>query len=136
MNAPAININFPSGPSPLSAEEVYQKTKSTLEEYHRDASVPGIELRDYIHRVPSDDGTYVRITEHREWIEKVKQPPTPEEIAARRERQKKDDKIVLGCLGLLAVGFGAFVYFDSKRMGAAVDTAGKVADVVEKASKK
>jgi len=63
--------------------------------YHQEEAVVGEPLENYTKRVPSDDGTYVKVTTHTERIEKIKQPPTPEEQAA----QAKRDAIALGIFG-------------------------------------
>lgn len=84
-------------------------------EYHQEEAVPGVELNNYVKRVPSEDGTYVLVTEHEERIEKIKQPLTPEEQAAKR----KQERIALAVLGGLGVSFFGFLgwvsYLDAKK---------------------
>lgn len=99
------NFSWPTPPQPVVRHK-----------YHQEEAVPGVELNNYTKRVPSEDGTFVIVTTHEEKIEKVKQPPTPEEIAER----KKQDRIALSILGGLGVVFFGFVgwmaHQDEKRL--------------------
>jgi hypothetical protein len=82
--------------------------------YHQEEAVVGVPLESYTKREPSDDGTYVKITSHSERIEKIKQPPTPEEKAA----QQKQERIAAGVVGGIVLGFVGLVgwlsWLDSK----------------------
>lgn len=68
--------------------------------YSSEVSVPGEELRDYTTRSANAEGTVVHVVQHKEWFEKIPQPPTPEEIAAR----KKENRILLGVMAGLGTG--------------------------------
>lgn len=81
---------------------------------HNEGTAPGAQLRNYVNKNVSEDGTYVTIVTHSERIELVPQPLTPEEIA----QQKKTERvglIVAGTLGALFLGvMGWVVYQDEK----------------------
>lgn len=62
-------------------------------QYHKENSVVGVTLNDYTDREPSEDGTYVKVVVHKERIELIEQPPTPEELAQRKEDQKQALKL-------------------------------------------
>lgn len=82
--------------------------------FHAEETAPGVELNNYTKRTPSEDGTYVMVVTHTERIEKIKQPPTPEEIAERK-RQDKIMGMILGGMALAFFGFiGTMVYIDEK----------------------
>lgn len=68
---------------------------------HTEEIAPGVVLENYTKRAPSEDNTYVVITEHAERIELIPQPLTPEEIAA----QEHEAKMALAGLGVIAVIF-------------------------------
>lgn len=95
-----------------------QPGQSVFHKYHQEEAVPGVELQNYTKRVPSEDGTYVIVTTHQEKIEKIKQPPTPEEIAQR----KKQDRIAGGILAGVGLAFFSFIgwaiYKDEQRLRA------------------
>jgi hypothetical protein len=82
--------------------------------FHDEAIVVGTTLDNYRSREPTEDGLHVKIIEHSEWFEKVKQPPTPEEIAQRKAEDKKAN-IIAGVVGVTVLGaLGAIVYLDNK----------------------
>lgn len=60
---------------------------------HKDAWAPGVTLNDYTDREPSEDGTYVKVITHKERVELIEQPPTPEELEQRKEDQKQALKL-------------------------------------------
>lgn len=72
-------------------------------------------MEDYTKRTPNAEGTHVHIVQHKEWVEKIRQPPTAEEIAQRR----KDNKIIAGIfgglVGLGVLAFGGLIYADEKK---------------------
>lgn len=68
-------------------------TEAAAPVYHKENSIVGVDLQDYTTREPSEDGTYVKVIVHKERIELIEQPPTPEEIAQRKEDQKQALKL-------------------------------------------
>lgn len=76
---------------------------------------PGVVLQSYTKRSPSEDGTYVVVTTHNERIERVPQPPTPEELAA----QAKSERIAMLVVGGMVASFlglvGWLAYQDEKK---------------------
>lgn len=83
-------------------------------DYSNEVTVAGEELRDYTTRTANGEGTHVHVIQHKEWFEKIKQPPTAEELAA----QKKEDRIFAGIMGGLLGGalllFGGLAVADSR----------------------
>lgn len=75
--------------------------------FHKENAVVGVTLNDYTDREPSEDGKYVKVTVHRERIEMIEQPPTPLEIAEKKEQQKHVLKfsavIAVGLLGVAGI---------------------------------
>ena len=82
--------------------------------YSNEVTVAGQELRDYTTRTANEEGTHVHVVQHQEWLEKIPQPPTPEEVA----QKKKEDKIFAGVMGGLLGGalllFGGLAVADSR----------------------
>lgn len=77
----------------------------------------GVTLRNYTTReVLEDHPTHVLVTKHTEKLEKLPQPPTPEELKA----QKRAEKIAAGVLITIVGGFlglvGYAVYKDEQSM--------------------
>lgn len=105
---PPININTSPRPAEVSSTP-------TRGRYHTDVVIPGITLDDYTRRVPDEEGLYVLVTQHKEWLEEIKQPPTPQEIA----QKKADERAALKVLGWVAASvvgvFGALIYLDGKK---------------------
>lgn len=112
-----LNFTLPKmGDLPKAAPK-FPEPKVEFPKFHAQETVPGIQLDNYTRREPSEDGQYVLITTHAERIEKIKQPPTPEEIAeakAEKAKQAKKDKIFnavaagFGLLFLGGLGFAAY----------------------------
>lgn len=73
--------------------------------FHKENAVVGVTLNDYTDREPSEDGKYVKVTIHREHIELIEQPPTPEELAREKENREHNLKIaaILGASGVAAL---------------------------------
>lgn len=84
-------------------------------EFHTDVALPGMKLEDYTKRVPSEDGLTVHIVQHKEWLEKIPQPPTPQEIAEAKAQRKKENRIVAGVLTGAALLFGGFIFYDVRQ---------------------
>jgi hypothetical protein len=72
--------------------------------YTSEEVVAGVVLENYVKRTPSEDGQYVTVVRHSEKIELIPQPPTPEEIAARKEQDKMFIKVFAG-IGVAFFGF-------------------------------
>lgn len=68
--------------------------------FHKDAWAPGVTLDSYTKREPDEGGKYVLVTEHKERIELIEQPLTPEQIAEKKEQQK----VALWFSGAFAAG--------------------------------
>lgn len=84
-------------------------------EYTQEPTVAGVELNNYTKRVPNDEGTYVFVTVHEERIELIRQPPTPEELEAKRKLERTALR-TLGVVGVVFIGFlGWAVRQDAKR---------------------
>lgn len=79
--------------------------------YASEVTVPGEELRDYTTRSTNDEGTVVHVVQHKEWFEKVPQPPTAEELAQR----KKENRIIAGLIGGALLLLGGFAVVENKR---------------------
>jgi len=78
--------------------------------FHKDNAIVGVTLNDYTDREPSEDGQYVKVTVHRERIELIEQPLTPEELAEEKEKQKMNFRVgavvaagLVGVAGILQV---------------------------------
>lgn len=125
-------------PPPAPKEVAPLPLKKIRPEFHKEPFVAGRALSDYTTRTPDDEGTYVHVVEHKEWIEKIKQPLTPEEKAeleAQRERQRQEDKerrafnakVFLGFVGIVAgVAVGGVILAGKEQAKAVVETANKV----------
>lgn len=81
---------------------------------HKDAWAPGVELHDYTDREPSEDGTYVKVVTHKERIELIEQPPTPEEVAEAKE-QRKHSAIIGGIVAVGLVGVAGILQVLDRR---------------------
>ena len=68
-----------------------------------------VELKSYTETTTSEDGTYSLVKDHREWVEAIPQPRTPEEIQAELQKTREQSKIALG-VGLAAASVVAGVY--------------------------
>ena len=93
-------------------------------EYIKEVVVPGEALNNYSDRETNEAGTHVRVVEHKEWWEKVPQPPVPltsEEMAletARLEAQatknRRDGKMAIAVGFVVASVIGGAVYVDHR----------------------
>lgn len=83
-------------------------------EYHMEAAHPGVELNSYSKRTASEDGKYVVIVEHKEKMELIKQPPTPEELAHQRKIETIGMYLLGGVLVVGGVLFGWALYEQDK----------------------
>lgn len=102
--------NYTGIPRPVPT--VRSEPREGHTEFHSEVAIPGVDLNNYTKKTPSEDGKYVTIVQHQEWIEKIKQPPTPEEIAeakAEAEARKKADRIVGAVVGTIFLGFFGLV---------------------------
>jgi hypothetical protein len=76
----------------------------------------GVELESYTNRYPSEDGTYVIVKEHVEWVQGIPQPLTEAEKEAQQRKldaevikAAEQSKIALG-VGLTAVSAAGILY--------------------------
>lgn len=68
-------------------------TEPSAPKFHKENVVTGETLNDYTDRIASEDGTYVKVIVHKERIDLIEQPPTPEELAQRKDDQKNALKL-------------------------------------------
>jgi len=101
----------------LQPRPVIQQTNAAPKnpEFHQENAVVGIELNNYSKRTPSEDGTYVVVVNHTERIEKIVQPPTEEELAHQRSKEKLAMKLWAGVGTAFAVLGTAIVIVEAKR---------------------
>lgn len=83
--------------------------------YYDEDFAPGVELNNYLKRTPSSDETYVVVVDHSEHVEKIRQPPTPEEIAEKKEADNRRLKILAGTGAFLLGVLSLFAWSESKR---------------------
>lgn len=82
------------------------RPKTGHPEFIREEVVVGVELQNYTKRTPNEDGTHVVVITHEEHIEKIKQPPTPEEVAQAREDRRFRQKLLAGFGAVTVVVIG------------------------------
>ena len=69
-----------------------EKPKTTV---HNEEIVPNVELTNTLKRVEVEGGTHVLVVDHKEYLEKKRQPPVPptaEELEQRRLREEQDQE--------------------------------------------
>lgn len=86
---------------PQTPKQQRPTVEPSAPKFHKENAVVGVTLNDYTDRQPSEDGTYVKVVVHRERIELIEQPPTPEEIAQKKADQDRAFKI-----GAVLIGAG------------------------------
>lgn len=100
--------------TPFSGRHAVGEPVASGPPVHTEGTAPGAQLRNYVNKNVSEDGTYVTIVTHSERIEMVPQPLTPEEIA----QQKKTERIGIIVAGVIATAFfgvmGWVIYQDEK----------------------
>lgn len=110
--------NAPASPGPRRVAGVDNNNP----EFHQENAVLGLSLENYVRRTPNEDGTHVVMIEHKEWIEKIKKPLTPEEKAEKAEaaklKAKNEARIAFGVGLAVVAGIGGLVYFDWRSNGA------------------
>lgn len=84
-------------------------------EYHHEEVVAGQELENYLKREADEDGLYVKVVSHEEWIEKIRQPATPEELSYIRERTTRRNRawLIVGSVSIAAAGLVGAAYFNA-----------------------
>ena len=82
-------------------------------------TLPGVELENYTKRVPVDSNEdYVRVTDHKEYLEKKYVPPSPptaEEIAEERAHKRFIAKVWGGVASVAIVVGGVVMIVHSKK---------------------
>lgn len=129
-----FNIHLsPPAPRPV-AVPAPAPIRESNPKYHKENAVVGVKLENYTKREPSEDGTYVLVTNHTERIEKIKQPEEIEAEKAEAEAlQKAQDKMamrVIAGVGVGLVGFFAWLtYMDRKTRETVIVPAEKHAEI-------
>lgn len=80
-------------------------------------TLPGIELNNFTTREQTESGTHVLVTEHKEYLEAIPEPPEPpteEELAAAREFRTLKAKLMAGVAATAIVVGGVLVALDKK----------------------
>lgn len=93
--------------APRRKEDEPNVTKETV--------LQGQDLNNYRTRKVLDGGTHLLVVDHKEHLELVPQPLTPEEEAEIKAKEKFTAKVIGGTIGLAVGVFGFLAYLDAKK---------------------